>query len=173
MTEVVEYPTCFACARTYSRGDGRFCSSVCRNAYDDGYPARKSSPRLPAINGKRIWGPISNPHLATLNLKQRSDGFEIECRGCQKAFISKGLRCCSDKCDRQYVARQDNLALMASVGMEPFAKRQCEGCGKPLPRYVGEGKKRRVSTRVTCSEKCQKKRRMALDSRDAVLTREA
>ena len=30
--------TCFACGRGYCRGDGRFCSTRCREAFDAGFP---------------------------------------------------------------------------------------------------------------------------------------
>src|SRR5215831_16015440 len=31
-------PTCFICGRSYSKGDSRFCSLRCREAFDDGFP---------------------------------------------------------------------------------------------------------------------------------------
>ena len=44
-------PTCFTCGRSYWRGDGRFCSARCREAFDAGFPpydpsyAEKTNPR--------------------------------------------------------------------------------------------------------------------------------
>jgi hypothetical protein len=37
----VEAPECFTCGRSYSRGEGRFCSSRCRQGFDDGFPAHE------------------------------------------------------------------------------------------------------------------------------------
>src|SRR5262245_19735200 len=33
-----KYPSCFSCGRTYSRGEGRFCSERCREGFDAGVP---------------------------------------------------------------------------------------------------------------------------------------
>jgi hypothetical protein len=64
----------------YSRGDGRFCGSKCRQAYDDGFMPSEV---------------ISKPR----------DGVSLVCRGCGRQFVSKSLRCCSIACERQSHAR--------------------------------------------------------------------
>ena len=134
-------------ARAYSRGDGRFCTSRCRDVYDAGLPAYGSAPA-----GTGRWRVVAGPiltdqelHLATLHFQPKGTGVEIQCRGCHKLFISKGLRCCSTECEHKYRERQDIAATMAEAGMEPLsAKRKCSECGRDIPRYVGTGRKRRL-----------------------------
>ena len=135
MTEVV-FPDCFACGRTYSRGDGRYCSSMCRAAYDDRF--HRSAP--------------------TIHFKPKGDGFEIECRGCQKPFVSRGLRCCGPSCERKLAERQAITATLAEAGMDRAVKRKCVTCGSDIPRYVGTGKTRRAVpvSRVTYSKNARK-----------------
>jgi hypothetical protein len=103
------------------------------------------------------------------------DGFAVQCFGCRKTFSSKGLRCCSATCERNYLDRQETLATMATLGMERlYVRRKCRVCPGEIPRWTGIGKKRRQVpiTRVTCSPKCQKKLRMASDAQNAILTNE-
>src|SRR6516162_5273957 len=129
-----EAQTCFACGRPYSRGDGRFCSSKCRQAYDDGF--------MPS-------DVVSKPR----------DGVSLVCRGCGRQFVSKGLRCCSVACERQSHERDANSALMAEVGMDVAAKRKCQECGADIPRWTGVGKKRRQVRKDAqfCSGRCARK----------------
>jgi hypothetical protein len=86
-----------------------------------------------------------------------SDGFLIPCKHCKRPFVSKGLRCCSSSCERAYCESIEIEKITAEVGMEStdYVKRKCEHCGNPLPRYVGEGKKRKQSTKRFCSSRCQ------------------
>ena len=125
---------CFACGRSYCPGDGRFCSTRCRAAFDDGFPPYAPVPTL-------------------------RDGVTLDCCGCRKPFLSRGLRCSSADCERNYRKREENTATLAETGIEVAAKRKCVECGGDIPRYVGVGKTRReVSlSRVTCSPKCQRK----------------
>jgi hypothetical protein len=125
---------CFACGRAYSRGDGRFCTSRCREAFDAGFPPYEPVPTL-------------------------RDGVTMDCYGCHKPFRSRGLRCCSQDCERAYLAHKDIAATMAEAGMEPSLKRKCITCGGNIPRYCGAGKKRRLTkvTKQTCSPRCQQK----------------
>ena len=46
-----------------------------------------------------------------------------QCFGCGQDFDSKGPRCCSAKCERAYLDRQDAVQAMAEVGMEAPSKR--------------------------------------------------
>ena len=89
------------------------------------------------------------------------DGFAIQCAGCNRTFSSRGLRCCSTTCERKYREREDNLATMAEVGIEPSLKRRCqaEGCDATIPKYRGVGKARRLvrSDVKFCSPKCARK----------------
>ena len=87
-------------------------------------------------------------------MKMGPSGFLINCANCGKEFDSKGSRCCSTKCERLYRDRQDNLAIMAEVGIEPAPKRQCANpeCDRPIPKWRN-GRKVRSDTRF-CSPKC-------------------
>jgi hypothetical protein len=147
---------CFLCGRTFSRERGhginnRFCNDLCLDAYDTGYVHREPKP------------PLGFP--------VRGDGFLITCRSCKREFVSKGLRCCSPKCDAAYRESIEVAAITAEVGMEStgYVKRTCEHCGNPLPRYVGEGKKRKQSIKRFCSTRCQQAAKRAGNLSDAPL----
>ena len=163
MTDLV-IADCFACGRHYSRG-GRFCSKLCRSAFDAGYPAT-SGQTAPwrTLDGKRyrVWGTITDKdlHLATVNLH------EIECRGCRGTFISKGLRCCSPDCERKFREREDIAAVMADAGMERSTKRKCEVCPNTIPKWLPGGKLV-PSSRRFCSPKCRQKAWMLAKAKDA------
>jgi hypothetical protein len=139
--ETPDLDHCFLCKRAFTPGkgfglNGRFCSPLCLDAYDAGYIHREPKP------------PYDFP--------VRGDGFLFNCRNCQKPFVSKGLRCCSTECERKYRDKEDIAKTLAEIGeAPPTAKRQCEHCGNPLPRYVGTGKKRKQSTKRFCSPRCQ------------------
>jgi hypothetical protein len=161
-TNAVAVQDCFACGKSYVHGEDRFCSTNCRAAYDEGFPAYQPVVvRYTWLDGRPM--PISG------------DGFLIACRGCGKDFTSRGSRCCTPECDRKFRERQETAAVMAEVGMERAVKRKCVTCGSDIPRYVGTGKARRQVpiSRVTCSPKCQKKRRMAADTETGDMTDEA
>jgi predicted nucleic acid-binding Zn ribbon protein len=163
---------CFICDYGFSRGrgDGRFCSPRCRAWFDAGNDPAGSPDEFSLIGWRVVAGPpdieVGSDYYATIfgrqpiPMKRTTIGFKITCAGCGSEFESLGLRYCSDACGRKHRERAENVAIMASVGMEPATKRKCTECGVDLPRYVGIGKKRRVSTRKTCSEKCQKMARM-------------
>jgi DNA-directed RNA polymerase subunit M/transcription elongation factor TFIIS len=80
-----------------------------------------------------------------------ADGFLIDCRSCKKPFVSKGLRCCSPECERQYRERETIAATMAEVQAEStgYVHRKCEQCGGNIPRYTGTGLKRRETAKNT------------------------
>jgi hypothetical protein len=141
----VTFPGCFMCGRTYSKGalaaDGsrvtRFCSILCRDGFDAGLPP---------------YGERSPSY----GLPQSSDGFRIECKGCRKLFVSRGLRCCSPDCERSYREQLDIKSTMAEVGMEPMReKRKCEHCGGDIPLWR-KGKTVPSNTRF-CSRSCRDK----------------
>jgi hypothetical protein len=79
-------PTCFTCGRSYWRGDGRFCSTRCREGFDAGFP-----PYDPNYADK------TNPRWYSLPIGRH--GFLIDCANCKRRFDSIGLRCCSTKCE--------------------------------------------------------------------------
>jgi hypothetical protein len=147
-------PTCFACGRSYSAGDGRLCSTRCRAAFDAGLPPYEAT-------------------AAAYSLTPRGDGFAIECAGCRKTFIGRGLRCCSTECEGAYREREEIAATMAEVGMElPDAKRKCEQCSRDIPRYRGVGKARREVRKDArfCSPRCAQRAGVASRSTKADLS---
>ncbi len=177
-----ESQTCFMCRRHYLRGDGRFCSALCRAGFDAGL-----SPH--------------DPVRPRFNQAIQGDGFAIECAGCRKVFTSRGLRCCSKDCERNYRQRAEIAAGPAKVeikpvqitvstlaeagietvqitatlaaGIEPGAnRRECEECGSTIPRFRGSGKARREVRKDArfCSSKCREKARKAPKYRKPVLT---
>lgn len=152
----VERASCFLCQRTFTpaRGHGinrRFCGALCLAAYDAGYVVSFSEPKL-------------------YSLPLRGDGFAIECAGCRKSFASRGLRCCSQDCERKTREREDIAATMAEVGMEPAERPACQCCGGPIPRWRGAGTRKRATPKGTryCSEKCSAKARRQVASQTAV-----
>jgi hypothetical protein len=134
--------TCFVCGRSYGQGDGRFCSTKCRTAFDNGFPSCEA---------------VSSP--TPYGLQPRGDGFVIECKGCRRPFVSKGLRCCSAECDRQHRERKEIEAIVAEVGGELPEKRKCEQCGGDIARYQGVGKARKEVRKDAryCSPRCRER----------------
>jgi len=177
---------CMSCGYTYVHkpSKGRFCSDRCREWYDAGNPGFRQDwlkPRdvedAPPSELRVIAGlpgvEIGSAHYADLfaardpkfcrkqdgntPMRRTRYGYAIHCAGCNKEFESRGLRCCSIECERRYRERQENLATMTAVGIEPAAKRKCEGCGGVIRKWR---KGRRVSSATRfCSPKCQKKAR--------------
>jgi ribosomal protein L24E len=129
-----EAQTCFLCARPYSKGDGRFCSTKCRSAYDAGL--------MPSVV-------VAKP----------PDGFTLDCACCDRPFLSRGWKCCSVECGRSLRKRATIAETMAEVGMEASVRRKCQECGGDIPRWTGTGKKRRQVPNTTrfCSPKCRNK----------------
>jgi len=92
--------TCFSCGRGFiPKGElRRFCCERCRDWFDAGNPSHEEQ-RLQTIYRWSDGRPM----------RQRPNGFCINCANCQKEFDSKGLRCCSVVCERAYCERQENL----------------------------------------------------------------
>jgi hypothetical protein len=113
---------CFVCGHTFvypgRRGDlnGRFCSMRCQEWYD--------ADNAPISDQKIVFRRRDGRPM-----KSGSKGFYIACGNCRKEFESLGPRCCSTECERSFREREENLAAMAEVGIEPAAKRMCEGPG--------------------------------------------
>jgi hypothetical protein len=128
-------PSCFACGRSYSRGDGRFCSTRCRETFDAGIPAHE---------------PIDIKY----SLPKGRHGFLIDCAHCRRQFDSPGWRCCSTDCAREYRRKQ---ALEAELADYPFrvVKPKCLQCGQAMPLW--KNGKRVTSARKFCSPRCQKR----------------
>jgi hypothetical protein len=173
---------CRVCGNTFRykrrRGElnGNFCSVRCQDWYDAGNPA-PSNPvnyAVPLRDYVVIAGPASleigsSYYGGTFGdqedagMKPTTTGFRIQCAHCAQQFESLGLRCCSLECERGYCERQQNLAVMAEVGIEPGPKRQCAnpGCGARIPTWR-KGRKVSSLTRF-CSPKCARKARTAID----------
>jgi hypothetical protein len=133
---------CFVCGRTYTQGDGRFCSSRCRAGFDAGLPPCR-------------------PARPPFDLHPGDDGFLIECANCRQRFESRGLRCCSAACESAY---RQTLELASDPFCAP--KRTCPECGAAIPNWRGG---RRVSQATKfCSERCRK--RTARDAKSAPAT---
>jgi hypothetical protein len=132
---------CFTCSRSYTHADGfgRFCSVRCREAFDAGFMVcEETEPQY--------------------SLPTSGQGFAIACAYCKRTFSSHGLRCCSEECERKL--RDAENASETLAGMErAYVHRKCEapGCYCDIPRYVGEGKKRRKTPAGTrfCSRRCR------------------
>jgi hypothetical protein len=113
--------TCHACGREYTYrkpvGDdnGRFCSVNCREVYDAGAPAFDPD-----------YANKSNPRWYSLSIGPQ--GFWINCAGCRRRFDSKGLRCCSDVCERKVCNHEDD---------EVAKTRGCSFCGRRIPKARG------------------------------------
>jgi hypothetical protein len=138
---------CILCSRTFSEGkghglNGRFCSALCLEAYDNGYVHREND------NGYAF--PV------------RGEGFVINCGSCNRPFVSKGSQFCDDTCNRQAREQASIAAVMAEVGAEPtgYVHRKCQHCGGNIPRYVGAGKSRKARADARfCSKRCADKAR--------------
>jgi hypothetical protein len=130
---------CFSCGYRMRYRGPRFCSDRCREWFDAGNPSYEQQEEL----------------------ARKPSAMSIVCLGCRKEFYSRGLRCCSVECERRYRERQDNLAVMAEVGMEPTAKRHCANpeCGQTIPKWHNG---RRVSSATRfCSRKCARRAKTA------------
>ena len=55
--------TCFACGRGYCKGDGRFCSTRCREAFDAGFPPAQDSNYARAMTNVPLaaWRVVAGP----------------------------------------------------------------------------------------------------------------
>jgi predicted nucleic acid-binding Zn ribbon protein len=79
---------CFACGHHMVDVSVRFCSERCRDFYDAGNPGLAQTwlqPKPRHANGMRAT----------------KTGFAINCAHCTVDFESKGLRCCSPKCEAE------------------------------------------------------------------------
>ena len=147
---------CFSCGHGMTYRGSRFCSDHCREWFDAGIPAYQST--------RTVYRDREGNEM-----RAGRAGFMIRCcPHCAKEFESKGLRCCSVECERRRREREDNLATMAEVGIEPATKRQCEACGIKIPKWRNG---RRVSSKTRfCSARCQRTTaKTAQDTRSAVL----
>jgi hypothetical protein len=149
---------CFSCGYGMICRGSRFCSDRCREWYDVGNPGFAQD----WLERKRTaWRVIAGPRgtvgteYHNPDLRSTKAGCPIGCAHCGQEFDSKGLRCCSIECEHAYRERQDNLATMAEVGIEPTPKRQCRTCGARIPKWR-KGRKVSSATRF-CSRKCARR----------------
>jgi hypothetical protein len=171
--------SCFQCGHGMMYRGSRFCSDRCRDFYDAGNAGfaqdwRHLKANYGIIGWRVVAGPpgivVGSDYYKSLRgafgkrayqgpMRPTKAGFLILCANCQKEFESKGLRCCSDECERRYREKEDNLAVMAKIGIKPAVKRRCEGCGAVIPKW---SKGRRVSSaKRFCSNSCAQKARRA------------
>jgi hypothetical protein len=152
-----EPQACFACGRSYAKGDGRFCSVRCRDAFDNGNPQYgQARAQAPSTDWVVIAGPpgtVGSRYAS--DLPTRGGGCLITCKECQREFVSKGLRCCSPACERAYCERLHIEAAVKEVGGELPSRPVCQCCGARIPRW----RKGRAVPKNTkfCSPKCQQK----------------
>jgi hypothetical protein len=130
----IDITKCFSCGYSMRYRGSRFCSDRCREWFDAGNLSYEQQEEL----------------------ARKPSAMTIVCLGCRKEFYSRGLRCCSTDCERSYRERQDNLAVMAEVGIEPAPKRHCANpeCGQTIPKWRN-GRRVRSDLRF-CSPKCTK-----------------
>jgi hypothetical protein len=141
----IEPRTCFACSRTYlttPAPNPRFCSTNCADQYDAGYTPQTQDP--PAYNG-----------------------VVLPCLGCDRRFRSHGPRCCSEKCEREYLRRTaanaELAGIRATTGVSlPKRGKPCQGpgCSTILPPWTAKGQNRAKF----CSPKCGRNARLAREA---------
>jgi hypothetical protein len=158
---------CFVCGRSFAP-EGRFCSPHCRDAFDAGFP-----PYTHARVSSTEWRVVAGPAIPLIpDLPVRGDGHVVGCAGCQREFVSRGLRCCSADCERKYRERLEVDATLAEVGVESTAppKRRCQVCCGPIPRWT-KGGRATPKTAQFCSPKCSRKAKKlsgATEPKDAI-----
>jgi hypothetical protein len=132
------FPLCSACGRGFLHGEGRFCGVNCRKTFDAGMP---------------VFAPFDLDKF--YDLPKGPIGFWIDCSSCGKRFDSKGWRCCSIECSRNWRQKQD---LESELANDPFRieKPTCLECGRPMALW--KNGRRVKSDRKFCSPKCQKRR---------------
>jgi len=172
-----EAPECFCCGRSFtpqpSTGDDnthRFCSTRCREAFDNGFPPydpdhfRELARTSDTSNFRVVAGPTGVTSYDTLQdsnqvsrgIKRRgSTGWVIECFNCGKEFDScEGFRCCRSECERRCRNRSENHELMSKVGMDGPIKSKCHECGGNIPNWRN-GRRVSKATRF-CSDRCSR-----------------
>jgi hypothetical protein len=138
MSDLITH-ACFACGRTYLSTvahNARFCSSNCVDQYDAGYMPRSQDLTPP-------------------------DGVMLACLGCGHAFRSRGIRCCSDNCERKSAqrssAKTELAAIRKATGVSlPKRGKPCQGpgCSQTLPPWTAKGRKNKARF---CSPRCARK----------------
>jgi hypothetical protein len=157
--ERTDIAKCFMCGVGMMYRGNRFCSDRCREFYDTGNAGYEQDWRRPEIVYRdRAGSPM----------KMGPRGFIIPCAHCRKEFDSRGLRCCSPECEHAYREREDNLAVLAKVGIEVSAKRACLECGVRIPTWRN-GRKVSSATRF-CSPKCAQRAKRRPTASDGVLS---
>jgi hypothetical protein len=153
--------------------NGNFCSMRCQEWFNAGNPTYEQQ----CEHERKLMGAALGSFVVVAappelevgsNLYQRlgfsgmpmrraGHGFYIACKHCNKEFESKGLRCCSQDCEKAYRESQERRAVLKEAGIEPTARRMCEcpGCDRPIPKWKNG---RQVSSKVRfCSDLCRKR----------------
>jgi hypothetical protein len=140
-SEQVGDTPCFHCGKMFvnrgPRGDnsGRFCSDRCRAEYD--YSGSFSFDPFNVTKWRVLAGGDPGYLVATPMMRMSGGGWGFDCCGCGKVFESTGAAYCKPGCRRASAERAEAVALMAEVGMDTPAKRQCQapGCTNTIPRW--------------------------------------
>jgi hypothetical protein len=128
---------CFACGKWFMSDGGRFHSEECRESFDAGNPSYTQRKKRAA--------------------RRLRDDVELVCLGCHEKFSSRGLRCCSPKCEAVYCKQERELAERRELGIEPVEKPKCAACGDPMPIWI-KGRRARADRRF-CSDACRQRSR--------------
>jgi hypothetical protein len=133
---------CFSCGRHMVLGRARFCSNRCREFYDTGEPGYRQDWLKPTLG-------------LYPGMRRGRHGFFIDCRHCGGEFESRGLRCCSPKCEAElrkapavrkhrrpriahYAVKVDGRGYWqpsSAIRALGFRSRDC-GSDGPLPRKL-------------------------------------
>jgi hypothetical protein len=159
-TDITACWSCGSAFRYKRRRDlnGNFCSMRCQDWYDVGntpiehdhaekaYKTLNNKWRVVARSpgvevGAPYYAGMFPRHHSSTTMTMTEKGYQIRCASCHREFESKGLRCCSPECERCYRERQENLAVMAEVGIEPAHKKRCANpeCRARIS-YLAQGK---------------------------------
>jgi predicted nucleic acid-binding Zn ribbon protein len=112
---------CFTCGFSMVYKNNRFCSDRCRAYFDDGNPGYAQTWLRPKTdyNGIVGWRVVAGPPGLEVgsdyynpfreafkareprNMRATKNGFAINCAHCAAEFESRGLRCCSPKCEAE------------------------------------------------------------------------
>jgi hypothetical protein len=111
-------------------------------------------------------------YLPTLAMRRGPVGWFIRCVGCGKEFESVGLAHCGETACRAAAQRKSTTEGYTPKPIREGARLCACGCGRAIPRYTPTGRLTSKATRFFSDACSAKSRRMAADSRRAVLSPE-
>jgi hypothetical protein len=142
--------------------------------------APRSSSRAPAdafdpfaVTRWRVIGGGDPGYLPTLAMRRGPVGWFIRCVGCGKEFESVLLAHCGETaCRAAANARKSTIEGYTPKPIREGARLCACGCGRAIPRYTPTGRLTSKATRFFSDACSAKSRRIAADSRQAVLSPE-